>query len=304
MAAIVNPAAASGRSLRTWQAVDSRLRSVGIVSDVWFTREPGDGTARARDALDAGHTTLLAVGGDGTLHEVVNALWQQGRVRSDIRVGVVPAGTGMDFARNARIRRGVRAAVNRVVRGEERRFDLGALVEPFPRLFVNFAEVGLGASVVAREAAFSSRWPGRASFFLAGIAAAARDHPIIGRVVVDGAMVYDGRLMSLVVANGACFGGGMKIAPPARMSDGQLDVVLLGDLSRVELVSQAWKLYPGTHLRSPHVHWMQGTDVTFTPESRGHIDLDGELYDGGPSRITVHQAALRVLVDPGPRQVS
>lgn len=303
MAAIVNPAAAGGRSLRIWQAVEPRLRSAGIVVDVWFTRKPRDGTTQAREALDAGHSTLLAVGGDGTLHEVVNALWHEGGVRSDVRIGVVPAGTGMDFARNAHIRRGIRAAVNRLVRGEERRFDLGALIEPFPRLYVNFAEMGLGAAVVAREAAYSSRWPGRASFFLAGIAAA-RDHPIAGRVMVDGATVYDGRLVSLVVANGAYFGGGMKIAPPAHMDDGQLDVVLLGDLSRVELVSQIWKLYPGTHLRNPHVHWMHGTDVTFTPESPGHIDLDGELYDGGPSRMTVHHAALRVLVEPEPRQVS
>lgn len=259
---------------------------------------------RASDALDAGHTTLLAVGGDGTLHEVVNALWHQGGVRSDVLLGIVPAGTGMDFARNARIRRGVRAAVSRVIHGEEQRFDVGALTEPFPRLFVNFAETGLGASVVAREAAYSSRWPGRASFFLAGIAAAARDHPVSGRVVVDGATVYDGRLVSLVIANGACFGGGMKIAPPARMDDGKLDVVLLGDLPRVERVSQIWKLYPGIHLRNPHVHWMRGTEVTFAPESPGHIDLDGELYDGGRSRITVHHAALRVLAEPSRAQVS
>jgi diacylglycerol kinase family enzyme len=202
----------------------------------------------------------------------------------------------MDFARNANIRRGVGAAVGRIVRSEERLIDLGALSEPFSRLFVNFAESGLGSSVVAREAAFSSRWPGRASFFLAGIAAAARDHPISGRVTVDGAIVYDGRLVSLVVANGRYFGGGMKIAPPARIDDGALDIVLLGDLSRVDLVSQIWKLYPGTHLRNPQVHWMRGTEVTFEPVSAGQIDLDGELYQGGRSRISVRQQALRVLV--------
>jgi diacylglycerol kinase (ATP) len=263
---------------------------------VFSTREPGDGTVQARVAMDAGHTTLLAVGGDGTLHEVVNALQLDGSVRDDVRVGVVPAGTGMDFARNANIRRGVGAAVHRIVRGEERRFDVGILTEPISRLFVNFAESGLGASVVAREATFSSRWPGRASFFVAGIAAAARDHPMAGKVTVDGATVYDGRLVSLVVANGPYFGGGMKIAPPARTDDGELDVVLLGDLSRVDLVSQIWKLYPGTHLRNPHVHWMRGTNVTFQPESEGHIDLDGELYPGGPCRISVSRQALRMLV--------
>jgi diacylglycerol kinase (ATP) len=296
--------AAGGRSLRTWHAVESRLRPLGFETDVFFTRGRGDGTEQAREALRAQHTTILAVGGDGTLHEVVNALLDHGIVRSDVRIGIVPAGTGMDFARNARLRRGVRAAVDRIVRGEERRFDLGALTEPIPRLFVNFAEAGLGSSVVAREAAFSSRWPGRASFFLAGIAAAARDHPITGTLMVDGSTVYDGRLVSLVIANGAYFGGGMKIAPPARMDDGELDVVLLGDLSRVELVSQIWKLYPGTHLRNPQVHWMRGSEVTFAPGSPGHIDLDGELYVGGQSRMVIHRRTLRVLVEPGPSQVS
>jgi diacylglycerol kinase (ATP) len=290
--------------LRTWQAVESRLRLHGIAVEVFTSRAPGDGTAQTRAALQSGYTTILAVGGDGTLHEVINAFLRDGIVRSDIRVGVVPAGTGMDFARNARLRRGARAAVSRVLGGEERRFDLGALIEPFPRLFVNFAEAGLGASVVARETAFSARWPGRASFFLAGIAAAARDRPISGAVVIDGATVYDGRLVSLVVANGAYFGGGMKIAPPARMNDGELDVVLLGDLSRVELVSQIWKLYPGIHLRNPQVHWMRGKEVTFAPDMPGHIDLDGELYPGGGSRIVVHRQALRVLVEPGLTQVS
>lgn len=246
--------------------------------------------------MQAGYTTLLAVGGDGTLHEVVNALQLNHIVRDDVRVGVIPAGTGMDFARNARIRRGVGAAVDRIIRGEERRFDLGVLTKPFPRLFVNFAESGLGASVVAREATFSPRWPGRASFFLAGVAAAARDHPIAGRVTVDGVTVYDGRLVSLVVANGQFFGGGMKIAPPARTDDGELDIVLLGNLSRVDLVSQMWKLYPGTHLRNPQVLWMRGTDVTFIPESTTQLDLDGELYAGGPSRISIQPRALRVLV--------
>jgi diacylglycerol kinase (ATP) len=290
--------------LRTWREVESRLRPLGFEVDVFPTRGAGDGTEQARAALRADHTTILAVGGDGTLHEVVNALLEHSRVRSDVRVGIVPAGTGMDFVRNAHLRRGVRAAVDRIVRGKERRFDVGALTEPFPRLFVNFAEAGLGSSVVAREAAFSSRWPGRASFFLAGIAAAARDHPITGTLTVDGVTVYEGRLVSLVIANGAYFGGGMKIAPPARMDDGELDIVLLGDLSRVELVSQIWKLYPGTHLRNPQVHWMRGKEVTFAPRSPGHLDLDGELYVGGESRVVIHRKSLRVLVEPEAPQVS
>lgn len=273
-----------------------RLRSHGISVEVFASRGPGDGSAQTRIALDAGYRTVLAVGGDGTLHEVVNALVRDQSVRDDVTVGMVPAGTGMDFVRNARMVRGVSAAVDRIVRGQERLFDVGILTLPFYRVFVNFAEVGLGAAVVAREAAFSSRWPGRASFFLAGIAAAAKDHPIAGKVIVDDKTVYQGRMVSLVVANGAYFGGGMKIAPPARVDDGRLDVVLLGDLSRVDLVSQMWKLYPGIHLRNPQVLWMRAATVSFEPETPGQLDLDGELYPGGTSRFSIQPRALRMLV--------
>lgn len=295
IAAVINPAAAGGRALHTWKLVEKGLRARGIAVQEFLTRGPGDGEAQASLALDAGYSTLLAVGGDGTLHQVVNALRTEEGIRGDVRVGIVPAGTGMDFSRNVHVPRGSRAAIDRIVRGVERRIDVGVVAAPHLRLFVNFAESGLGASVVAREAGFSARWPGRASFFLAGLAAAARDHPVHGTVTVDGRAVYAGRMVSLVVANGAFFGGGMKIAPPASMEDGALDVVLLGDLSRVELVSQIWKLYPGTHLHNPHVHWMRGTTVAYDPLGPGRLDLDGELYDGGPCRISVLPRALRIL---------
>ena len=217
-------------------------------------------------------------------------------MRDDVRVGVIPAGTGMDFFRNTGLPRGLEAAVDRIALGTEHRIDVGMLTAPVLKAFVNFAEIGLGASVVARQSAFSSRWPGRASFFLAGIAAAAREDPIAGRVIVDGTTVYDGRLVSLVVANGAYFGGGMKIAPPAHVDDGALDVVLLGDLSKVDLVSQMWKVYPGIHLRNPQVHWMRGSRIQFEPTVPGRLDLDGELYPGGASQIVVLPKALRALL--------
>ena len=297
MGAIVNPAAAGGRSARIWRRAERLLHARGIEADAFVSRLAGDGEEQARRALAAGYSTLIAVGGDGTLHEVLNALRHDMAVRDDVRIGVIPAGTGMDFIRNTEAQRGLEAAVDRIARGRERRIDVGVLTTPILKLFVNFAEIGLGASVVARQAAFSSRWPGRASFFLAGIAAAARDDPIAGRVSVDGVTVYDGRLVSLVVANGAYFGGGMKIAPPAHMDDGTFDVVLLGDLSKVDLVSQIWKVYPGIHLKNPQVHWMRGSQIQFEPTVPGHLDLDGELYPGGICHVSVLRAALRILAD-------
>ncbi|HEX6506553.1 MAG TPA: diacylglycerol kinase family protein [Chloroflexota bacterium] len=293
---MVNPAAGGGRAIRAWRAAARGLAAQDYAVTVYTTTARGEGADFARQAVDRGYTTVVAVGGDGTIHEVVNGLSADGALRDDVRLAVVPAGTGMDFRRNLGLRRGVQAAVARLLRGEERRVDVGLITAGEPRLFVNFAEVGMGASVVARETRFSTLWPGRASFFLAGIAAAARERPMYGVLQVDGRTVYAGRLVSLVIANGSYFAGGIKIAPPARVDDGELDIVLLGDLTRIELVSQFWKVYPGTHLRNPQVHWMRGREVSFESTASAYIDLDGELYAGEPGRIIILREALRVVV--------
>jgi YegS/Rv2252/BmrU family lipid kinase len=293
--AIVNPAAGGGRAPRRWRTVESLLSRAGIRPKTFETEKSGDAAAAAQRAAAAGVDTILAVGGDGTVHEIVNGLADGDALRPNIRLGIVPAGTGMDFARNLRLPRRPDLVAARIVAGRERRVDIGVAQSTERRMFVNFAETGLGAAVVAREARMSDLWPGRVSFFIAAMGASLREDNATASVAVDGKTVYDGPLVSVVIANGIYFGGGMRIAPHAAIDDGHLDVLVLGDFARAELVSQAWKLYPGSHLRHPKVLWLTGSIVTVEPRSPMRLDLDGELYGEGPYTFCVLQKTLRVL---------
>lgn len=263
-----------------------------------FTRGPGHACELARELFSQGYSRFVAVGGDGTLHEVVNGLQMGDPARAPVHVAVVPAGTGMDFARNAGLSTDVRSSVDRILRMDVRRLDLGLAQGHESRLFVNFAEVGIGASVVAREARQKLALPGRASFLMASLAEATRFRAPWGRVTVDGCMMYEGEMVSAIVANGRYFGGGMKIAPSAALDDGKLDVIVLGAFSRVELLTQVWMVYPGLHVGHPKVSVARGVNVTIERQEPSRLDLDGELSGARFTtyRFSALRAALPLLV--------
>jgi diacylglycerol kinase (ATP) len=235
------------------------------------------------------------VGGDGTFHEVVNGLAVDGGIRDDVLVGCLPAGTGMDFARNLPFPRRLGMVSDRIVRGFERRIDIGLARSEQSRFFVNSFETGLGAEVVARASLLSPRLPGRAAFLISAIGAALKESNLTATIALDGQKLYQGPLVSVVVANGRYFGGGMKIAPHAKMDDGELDVLVLGDFTRAEMISQIWKIYPGAHLNHHKVLWARGRLVEVYPESPTRLDLDGELGGRGPYTVSVLPQALRVI---------
>jgi diacylglycerol kinase (ATP) len=293
VAAIVNPAAGSGRSVARWEHVRRRLSAAGISSETFITSFPGEATELARRATAQSFETIVAVGGDGTVHEVINGIGVESLPH--VRLGVVPAGTGMDFVRNVGLPRTLRKTSELLVRRHERRIDLGVCASSGQLLFANFAETGLGAAVVAREATFSDAWPGRVSFFLAALAAASSESNTRASITVDGETIYDGPLVSAVVANGRYFAGGMKVAPKAAVADGQLDVLILGDFSKAQLISQIWKIYPGFHVSHPKVLFVRGRRVSIAPSAPSKLDLDGELYGSGPYEFSVLPAALRVV---------
>jgi YegS/Rv2252/BmrU family lipid kinase len=250
----------------------------------------------AHQVIEAGYRTVVAIGGDGTVHEVVNGFPLNGSGGNQVRLAVVPAGTGMDIARNLRIRRGILPAVQRLFDGRERSIDVGITTGDKPRRFVNFAETGIGAAVVLREEQIQRPMPGRLSFFLAALDAIRLQENVLATVKVDGNIAYHGLLVSVVAANGRYFGGGMKVAPRAEVDDGMLDILILGDFTRAQLVTQVWKIYPGIHVSHRKVAWLRGRTVDVEVETPTHLDLDGELLGPGPCRVSILNRSLTVVV--------
>ncbi len=295
-AAVVNPVAGGGRGTSRWRRVGRHLERTGHHVDTFMTDGPGHATTLTCELIERGYRTVIAVGGDGTVHEAINGLADSGSNRSRVLFATLPSGTGMDFARSAGLPRGERSFVEHLLHAPERRIDLGLATFAGSRVFVNFAEIGLGSAVIAREPQYSRHWPGRLAYVLAAIDAGLREPLVRGRILVGGSTVYEGAVTSVVIANSRFFGGGMKIAPQAKSDDGLLDVVALTDFSRSELVTQAWKIYPGLHVGHHKVLWLRTTELAVETDGVPQLDLDGELYTGAPYSFSVLPGELRLAI--------
>jgi len=290
---VVNPASGGGRTRRLWPVVRAELTRLAVGFEAAETTGPGTATLLARRAAADGWPLVVAVGGDGTLNEVADGLaaLPDG---GDAALGIVMTGRGRDACRNLGIAADPVVAARRLVEGEETRIDLG-LVEPAeraPRHFVAAAGAGFDAVVAERAAGV----PGTGTVpYLAALAAAlGRHRPVAATIEVDGAPAWSGPMAAAVVANGAHYGGGMKIAPAADPADGRLDLVVVGDLGRLALVRWLPTVYRGAHLAHPAVRtWpVRAVRVVTTPPVPVHVD--GERAGATPASFRVRPGAMRL----------
>ena len=249
--------------------------------------------------LKAGHTKIIAVGGDGTMNEVVNGFFSQDQlINSQAELAFFSHGTGGDLIRTLRIPRGLEGFLQVLERGQKRLIDVGEVLfhdedqQTVHRYFLNVADVGLGGETVARVNGQSKRLGGKLSFLMGSVLSILRYRNKIMRCEIDGKLVYEGRLNSIMVANGRYIGGGMMIAPAAELDDGLFEVVFLGDFSSLKLFRYLPRIYKGTHLEIPGVTVLRGRSVSITSVEKALLDLDGEQPGQAPVTMTLHPKAL------------
>jgi diacylglycerol kinase (ATP) len=290
--AVVNPAAGGGRTGRRWPALREEFARLAGGVECVFTTGPGDGRRCAREAVAAGATLVVAVGGDGTLNEVVDAVVGA----PGVTVGLVPTGRGRDAARNLGVALDARAAVRRLADGRDARIDLGLAEwdDGTRRHFVNAAGVGFDAEVARRARARGGA--GTIPYVLAVVAALRAHRAVAARLEVGGAPGWTGALTAAIVANGAHYGGGMKIAPGADPADGRLDLVVLGAFGRLELLRWLPTVYRGGHVAHPSVRVQPVTRVRVEADAPLPTHLDGESGPPSPVTLGVRPAALRLRV--------
>ncbi len=292
---ILNPTAAAGRAARLARS----LRSPG---DLVVTESAGQAEQLAARGAIEGRSRVIAVGGDGTLQEVVNGLGDAPAVV----VGIVPAGAGNDFARSLRLPRDVGAALAVALHGSARRVDLGEAMfaDGRTRRFVAAGGAGFDAQVAAAMAGSRLRWQrGRAGYLLTTLRELRRYRNAEMRICwSDAGGAHDNRLPALLVAfaNGAYYGGGMRIAPAAALDDGMLDLCVVGDVSRLEAMRQLPSLYRGRHVGHPAVRMRRAS--AFDIEGDAPVHLDGEPFGPLPVRVRILPGGLRVAA-PAPASV-
>jgi YegS/Rv2252/BmrU family lipid kinase len=235
---------------------------------------------------------VVAVGGDGTLNEVVNGLVPL-RAEYPVTVGALMTGRGRDACRNVGLARDPRHAARRLVEGRAVVLDVGLARWPGgQRYFLGSAGTGFDAVVAVRAGARG----GRLIYARAVLASLRHYRPTEIAVRLDGADAWSGPAASVVVCNGAWFGGGMRIAPGARPDDGLLDVVRLGALGRLELARWLPTVYWGGHLANPRIAIRRATRVRVDAATPLPVQLDGELGAHTPLNIEICPSALRLLV--------
>ncbi|HEX3178313.1 MAG TPA: YegS/Rv2252/BmrU family lipid kinase [Methylomirabilota bacterium] len=295
---VVNPAAGGGRTERAWPKVREALWRTGLDFECATTVAAGDAIGVARDAVRAGHQLVVAVGGDGTLNEVVNgATGADGRPLATI--GAVLTGRGRDACRNFGVPHRLADAATALVGGHDAVFDLGlaAWADGRRRYFLGAAGAGFDAAVAARAASVRAR--GTLPYLVAVLATVRAWRAVAATVDADGAAAWRAPLTAAVVANGRYFGGGMKIAPDADARDGRLDLVILGGLGRLEMIRWLPTIYSGRHLAHPRVATRRASCVVIDGPTPLPTELDGELAAASPVTMSVAAGALRLRVPAG-----
>jgi YegS/Rv2252/BmrU family lipid kinase len=299
---IVNPASARGATLKTWADAKKRLTALGIDYDEHLTAGNGEAIEVTRESLNSGIDRVIAVGGDGTLSEVVNGYFDyHGKVvNPTAAIGLLPSGTGSDFHRSL----GRLDSISALTSDETRSID--AAHAEFTdldgdrkfRVFINVASFGLGGEVSAlvnRWRRTLPRWiGGGARFAAAAIAALHRYRNVPISIQLDGREIQITSNL-IVVANGKFAGGGMMLAPHAELDDGMLDVILTDNATRLDVVRELPRIRRGAYLTNPKVSELRARDVSIVSETPLPIDLDGEMVGYTPARIQVLPAAIRFL---------
>ena len=308
---VVNPKSQNGALGRKWPELSRGLQREMGAFDAVMTQAPGDATRLARAALEGGADVVVAVGGDGTIHEVVNGFFDADErpVRPGAALGLVPFGTGGDFRKTVKVPKEFEEAGRILARGRRQTIDVGALRyrqghargAEARRLFVNIASFGIGGLVDQIVNNSSKVLGGRVSFLMGTARAALRYKNQRVRMVFDGdeEQFVEATINNVAVANGQFFGGGMHIAPEARLDDGQFDVVTLGDLSPLDFLKDGHRVYRGTHLGMSKISLRRARRVEARPVNPDEdvlLDVDGEAPGALPATFTVIPRAIDLIV--------
>jgi diacylglycerol kinase (ATP) len=293
---LVNPASANGKTGKRWPEIGRAAQAAGLRGEAIFSERPGQLGDLAREAADEGATLLVVVGGDGTVHEVVNGI----AGRDGIELALIPRGTGWDFARTHKIPKRLGEALRIAKEGQVRSFDLGRATyladgSDQTAWFANMASVGMSGAVAAKANSTTKALGAKTSYLLALGAVFARWKNVELRVRVD-EEERRGLMEETIVAVGRYLAGGMMITPDAEPDDELFDVLLIGDVTKTELVRVMPKIYRGTHLPHPKGEVLRGRNVSIEADDPLPIQLDGEQPGTTPVRFEIAPAAIRLRV--------
>jgi diacylglycerol kinase (ATP) len=308
---ILNPISGHGNGEKAWRQIQAALREGGLDFDLTRTTAPRAAVKIAEDAKRGGYETLISIGGDGTMSEIVNGMMHASNGEPTGTLGIISVGSGNDFVKSFAPQTGVvptgkhadwRSGVARVLTGNTRVVDIGRVIADHPaphfdvaHYFANSMDTGFGANAAmhAHDFRFLQGMP----MYLAAVLKTLVKYSVPRvKVVWDNARVEQLSTM-IAVANGRCIGGGFWVAPDAHNDDGVFDVMVAEGLGRIGILSLLPKVMRGTHIYDPRVKYVKSTHIVIESLDPLVIESDGEIPFIGARRaeIGILPKRLRVL---------
>ena len=283
---IVNPVAGSGTVKDKFAAVKAHLENAGVGFGCVFTEREHQSAELAEQAYAEGERLIVAVGGDGTVNEVASALYD----KKDAVMGIMPFGTGNDFAKAINMPCEPAAAAETLMAGKTRLIDMG-LANGVP--FINVGGVGFDVDVVINTEKYKARFNGMLPYLLGIMKTLFHIKKIPVTVTADG-KAESLTMLLCAAANGTHFGGGMNVAPEADPADGKFDVCLVKATNLFRLLAMLPGFTKGKHLKSKIVKYFRASELTIDCE-RLPLQLDGELGQFAPVTFKILPSALRMI---------
>lgn len=311
---VVNPTSAGGATQGRWSRMASDLRANFGPFNVEFTSKRGDGREIALRGAEAGRRFIIACGGDGTINEVANGILESGL---DVEFGIIPSGTGGDFRRTVGMSNVTRTAARQLRDGRSVRMDVGKVSftglagRPAERYFINVSSFGLSATVAdAVSSKTMFKWAplpgpikGRAKYAVSTLEVLSGLKSRVLRIKLDDRPESNLTSVNLCICNSRFFGGGMKIAPEADITDGLFDVINIGDVKAAKVLANLPRLYMGTHTRMEEVNAARARRIEVSgPDADGVlIETDGEVVGSLPAVYQIMPGALRIRIPAAER---
>ena len=292
IAFIINPVAGNGKTIESIVHIKSKLDVFkdDIYYEIHLSKYKGDVTDLTRQLCTEGFNEFIAVGGDGTVSELINGL--DFSEDSGYKIGVIPWGTGNDLVKSLHVPHDINEMLDVIIKNEVKSVDLGMVNNQY---FINVASFGIDGQIIKDTEKLKRIFPGHPAYLLSTLKAGLTFKPNFVKVIIDG-HVYSGNMILIAIGNGKYFGGGMNICPNAKLDDDQFDICLVNNVSKLKFMKEIRKVYDGRLGEVEEVIYVRGKELTIEVDGCDYdINIDGNLVGKTPVKIKIAPYKVKVF---------
>lgn len=286
---IINPVAGHGKTIEMLPVIKNKMSVVSdnIDYEIQVSKNVGDISKIVRNSYEAGISEFVAVGGDGSLSEMINGF--KFPCENIPTIAILPLGSGNDFVKNTVEKKEIDSIFEAIIQNKKALIDVGKVND---YNFINVCSFGIDGPIIKDTDKLKKFLPGQLSYFTSTLKGGITFKPSQVDVKIDDA-IYTGKMILIAIGNGQYFGGGMKICPDAKYNDGLLEICLVNNVSKLKFMSKISKVYSGQLHQIEEVSYIKGKEVSIEVKGQQYlINADGNLLGQTPAKISILEKSI------------